>query len=180
MPYDNVKLRPVVESELGILEELVQDPEAVGSFQWFGWTDPGVWRRRWAENRLLGEDRGQLAVEAGGEFHGFVGWRRVDTVSRSYYWSMGIQLLPGSRGQGIGTRAQALLADYLFGYSPVARVEAETDTENFAEQRALEKAGFTREGVLRSVVFRDGRWRDSARYSLLREEAAARRPQAGS
>ncbi|MEU1423536.1 MULTISPECIES: GNAT family protein [unclassified Kitasatospora] len=180
MPYDNVTLRPVAESELGTLEELVQNPEAVGTFQWFGWTDPGSWRRRWAENRLLGDDRGQLAVAAGGEFHGFVGWRRVDVVPRSYYWSMGIQLLPGSRGRGIGTRAQILLVDYLFAYSPVARVEADTETENFAEQRALEKAGFTQEGVLRNVVFRDGQWRDSIRYSVLRDEAAARRTSAES
>ncbi|MFJ9950825.1 GNAT family N-acetyltransferase [Kitasatospora sp. NPDC091207] len=179
MASDEVKLRLVSESELGVLEELVQDPEAVGSFQWFGWTDPGVWRRRWAENRLLGDDRGQLAVAVGEEFHGFVGWRRVETVQRSYYWNIGIQLLPGSRGRGIGTRAQVLLVDYLFGYSPVVRVEADTETGNLAEQRALEKAGFTREGVLRSVTFRDGRWRDGVRYSVLREEADARRASAG-
>jgi RimJ/RimL family protein N-acetyltransferase len=51
------------------------------------------------------------------------------------------------------------------------RIEAHTDVENFAEQRALEKAGFTREGVLRSVVFRDGRWRDALSYSVLRDDA---------
>ncbi|WP_231976393.1 GNAT family N-acetyltransferase [Streptomyces sp. 3214.6] len=43
--------------------------------------------------------------------------------------------------------------------------------ENLAEQRALEKVGFTREGVLRSVVFRDGRWRDGVSYSVLRDDA---------
>lgn len=39
-----------------------------------------------------------------------------------------------------------------------------------AEQRALEKAGFTREGVLRGTTFRQGRWHDQVIYSVLRAE----------
>ena len=40
--------------------------------------------------------------------------------------------------------------------------------ENLAEQRALERAGFTREGVLRQAQFRDGGFRDMVLYSRLR------------
>ena len=54
----------------------------------------------------------------------------------------------------------------------VERIEAETDVENVAEQRALERAGFTREGVLRHAQFRAGRWRDSVIYSILRAEVS--------
>ena len=39
-----------------------------------------------------------------------------------------------------------------------------------AEQRALEKAGFTREGILRGTTFRQGRWHDQVIYSVLRDE----------
>jgi RimJ/RimL family protein N-acetyltransferase len=46
-------------------------------------------------------------------------------------------------------------------------VEAATDVENFAEQRALEKAGFSREGIMRHAQFRDGAWRDIILYSRL-------------
>ena len=42
--------------------------------------------------------------------------------------------------------------------------------ENLAEQRALEKAGFTREGILRGTTFRQGRWHDMVIYSVLRDE----------
>ena len=52
------------------------------------------------------------------------------------------------------------------------RIEAETDVENIAEQRALERAGFTREGVLRHTQFRAGRWRDNIIYSVLRAEVS--------
>ena len=40
--------------------------------------------------------------------------------------------------------------------------------ENLAEQRALERAGFTREGGLRHAQFRDGEFRDLVLYSRLR------------
>ena len=50
------------------------------------------------------------------------------------------------------------------------RIEGITEAENLAEQRVLEKAGFTREGVMRGVFWRDGAWRDGVLYSLLRTD----------
>jgi RimJ/RimL family protein N-acetyltransferase len=52
---------------------------------------------------------------------------------------------------------------------PAHRIEAYTEVENIAEQRALEKAGFEREGVLRQTIFRAGKWRDSVVYALIRD-----------
>ena len=42
-----------------------------------------------------------------------------------------------------------------------------------AEQRALEKAGFTREGVLRHACFRGGEWQDMVVFSKLRGEGVS-------
>ena len=42
--------------------------------------------------------------------------------------------------------------------------------DNLAEQRALERAGFTREGVLRHAQFRDGGFHDMVLYSRLRDD----------
>jgi RimJ/RimL family protein N-acetyltransferase len=44
--------------------------------------------------------------------------------------------------------------------------------QNVAEQRALERAGFTREGILRHTQLRAGRWRDNVIYSILRAEVS--------
>jgi RimJ/RimL family protein N-acetyltransferase len=63
-----------------------------------------------------------------------------------------------------------LLARYLFANTTVNRIDANTDVTNIAEQRALEKAGFTREGVLRGAQFRDGSFHDMVLYSILRHE----------
>jgi RimJ/RimL family protein N-acetyltransferase len=43
-----------------------------------------------------------------------------------------------------------------------------TDVENIPEQHALEKAGFSREGVLRGAQFRGGAWHDIVVYALVR------------
>jgi RimJ/RimL family protein N-acetyltransferase len=75
---------------------------------------------------------------------------------------------------GGGTAAQAALATYLFGTTLIERLEAGTDVENLGEQRALEKAGFHREGIARHAQFRDGAWHDLVLYSRLRDDPAPR------
>ena len=60
--------------------------------------------------------------------------------------------------------------DYLFKFTTAHRLEALTDAENIAEQKALERIGFKREGVMRGVFFQNGTWRDQAIYALLRDD----------
>ncbi|MFI6558896.1 GNAT family N-acetyltransferase [Streptomyces sp. NPDC050534] len=169
---DDIALRPVAEDDLPVMERFLTEPETAATFQWFGWWDTGRWRRQWAENGLLGDDGGHLMVVRGARRLGFVAWRKVRPTYTTFYWNMGIGLLADARGQGVGTEAQRQLVRYLFAHTTVVRIEADTELENIAEQRALEKAGFSREGVLRSVAFRDGQWRDGVRYSILRGDLA--------
>ncbi|PRX04388.1 UNVERIFIED_ORG: RimJ/RimL family protein N-acetyltransferase [Actinomadura viridilutea] len=170
MSVDQVALRPVFEADLPLLDRFLIDPELSSPYQWFGWSDPGRLRRHWADNGLLGDDGGRLMVVRGLERLGYVAWRKVLTGPTSHCWNIGIILLPEARGRGYGTQAQRLLARYLFAHTQVVRVEAETEVTNVAEQRSLEKAGFTREGVLRRYTFRDGEWHDAVVYSVLRGE----------
>ena len=167
---DDVALRLVAEADLPLVERLTQDPESAGEFAWLGWYKLTRFRRWWAENRLIGDDIGVLMVVRDDERLGFVTWYKVSSTPGCYYWNIGIALLPEARGKGYGTRAQRMLAQYLFKHTTVQRVEAATEVGNVAEQRALEKAGFTREGVLRSTSWRDGTYRDGVWYSMLRTD----------
>jgi RimJ/RimL family protein N-acetyltransferase len=167
---DQLRLRPVVEGDLPVIERLTDDPEAAGEHSWHGWSDPRGWRRRWEDGGLLTSDGGALIVERAAERLGFVSWSRKPTTPGSYCWNIGIRMLPEVRGLGYGTEAQRLLVEYLFAHTRVNRVEATTDIANTAEQWALAKAGFTREGVLRGFGFRDGAWRDAVIYSVVRDE----------
>ena len=85
---------------------------------------------------------------------------------------LGIDLLPDARGKGYGAEAQRLFADWLFANTPANRVEAQTDVDNVAEARSLERAGFTREGILRGAQFRAGAYHDLIVYSRLRSDPA--------
>jgi len=172
MSVDQLTLRPVAEDDLAVMERFLVEPETSGPFQWFGWWNIGRWRRQWAENGLLSDDAGHLMVVRDDERLGFVAWRKMSTTKSAYYWNIGIGLLPEARGKGVGTEAQRQLVHYLFAHTVVTRIEADTEAENLPEQRALEKVGFTREGVLRSFVFRDGQWRDCVRYSILRDDVS--------
>jgi RimJ/RimL family protein N-acetyltransferase len=166
-----IALRPADEDDLVILEDLTGgDPAKPGEFGWYGWTDRTRWRRQWAENGLLGDDGGVLMVVRGRERLGFMNWRRKHATPAAHHWEIGIALLPEARGHGYGTEAHRLLVRYLFAHTPVYRIEAATETANLAEQRALEKAGFTREGVVRGIGWRDGAWRDGVWFSVLRTD----------
>jgi len=167
---EGIRLRPVTEPDLDMLDGMFADPAEIGEFNWSGFSDPGKWRRLFAENRLIADDRTVLMVDVGGTAIGFVSWYRVQTGASVYVNQFGISLLSTARGRGHGAAAQLLLARYLFAHSPVHRIQAMTEAENLAEQRSLEKAGFVREAVLKEHIFRDGAWRDEVLYRMLRSE----------
>lgn len=113
-----------------------------------------------------------LTIMAGGEPVGGLSIRPVSyggTVP-NLAWGLGIGLVPEARGRGIGSAVQRLAAEYLFDTTELDRVEATTDVDNLSEQRALEKAGFIREGVTRGAQLRGGIRRDVVHYGLLRSD----------
>jgi RimJ/RimL family protein N-acetyltransferase len=83
---------------------------------------------------------------------------------------IGFALLPNERRKGYGTEAIQIMTDHLFITKDIARIQASTDTKNEASQKALEKAGFTREGKMRKSWYARGEYRDHYLYSILREE----------
>lgn len=182
---DHIRLRPIVESDLPVLSSVVNDPVDASEFGFFGFRNPGALRERF-DAGFITEDGGKLAVvrdrgpgeasvtedRSGSEdvVVGDVGWHRVMTGPNCATWNIGIGLLAKERGRGYGTQAQRLLVEYLFSYTQCFRIEAGTETTNLAEQRALQKAGFTREGVIRGACFRAGKWRDMVSYSIIRTD----------
>ena len=172
----DVRLRPVTMDDVAFLVGR-QTPEFTAPYNWFGFRSETEFIRHLEEDGFLGDLFGKLIVEVDTADGppvpiGDVSWHVVDygPPPASQAWNIGITLSPEWRGQGLGTRAQRMLADYLFETTRAERVEASTDVENVPERRALERAGFSFEGVLRRAQFRGGAWRDLALYSLVRGE----------
>lgn len=169
-----VALRPVGLDDLPLLQAWANDANAQGEFNMFGLRRADTMESEFAEHGFLTDEYGRLMVVASstGLVLGCVSYYQVtrgpNSASRSF--NIGVSILADHRSRGYGTEAQRLLADYLFATFPIARVEASTDVSNLPEQQALEKAGFTREGVLRKAQWRAGEWHDLAVYSKLRGE----------
>lgn len=160
-----LRLRPPGDEDEPVLARLWSQAVA-GEFNWFG--DPAeeqLGRTHPAVERLM------VTLEDGTPV-GDVSWFAVPygPNRRSMAWRIGITLLPEHRGRGHGAAAQRLLAEYLFAKTGANRVEADTDVTNVAEQRALERAGFRREGVLRGAQYRQGHWHDLVLYATVRAD----------
>jgi RimJ/RimL family protein N-acetyltransferase len=165
----DVQLRPVQVADLAMFERFAVEPGLIG-LDWAGFRDAQEPARQFAENGFLSPAGGRLMVTHEGIATGFVSWASRLSGGIAPHWEIGIALLPAWRGQGIGWRAQALLCEYLFTHTPAQRIAAATHPENIAEQKALVKAGFRLEGVIRAAEFRAGEWRDGHLYSRLRDD----------
>ena len=168
-----VRLRPLKPSDLDVLNAA---RGADNAFEFFGHQSSNRFARRFAEDGFLADDSAQLAIElADGTLAGSVGWRAVwygpGEAGRAF--NLGITLLAEHRGKGIGSAAQDEISRYLFEVTRIERIEAYTDIENLAEQRALEKAGFQREGIVRHAQYRFGAWHDMVLFSRLRGDEVA-------
>lgn len=166
----NVALREIRETDSDFLGTL-STPEVCG--EWDSFDDP-------QEAMLSGPHYGggsKIVELADGTRVGSVSWIQIPygPNAMSLAWSIGITILPQFRGRHLGASAQRLLADELLGRSEANRVQADTDIENVPEQKALERAGFSREGIARGAQWRRGEWHDRVVYSYLRHEPSGRR-----
>lgn len=165
----HVVLREAQETDTDLLE-ILSTPSVCG--EWDTFDDP-------PEAMLSGLHYGggsKIVELADGTRVGSVSWIQIPYGPNvmSLAWSIGITVLPQYRGRHLGASAQRLLADELLGRSTANRVQADTDIGNIPEQKALERAGFSREGIARGAQWRRGEWHDRIVYSYLRNEASDR------
>ena len=164
----DVRLHPYTAADAALLDA---HPTGPGAIDFFGWHPSDAAQRKFAEGGMLGTDHGNLVVDVDGVgMVGDVGWVPVfhGPPPNSFALNVGIVLFEEHRGHGYGTEAQRLLVRYLFAETRFERLEATTDVVNVAEQRALTKAGFLREGVLRHAQWRAGAFHDTVIFSRLR------------
>jgi [ribosomal protein S5]-alanine N-acetyltransferase len=71
------------------------------------------------------------------------------------------------RGRGVATAALRLVVERAFGELRLHRVEAGAMPSNRGSQRVLEKAGFTRVGLLRRHLLIADTWQDHVLYEII-------------
>ena len=93
----------------------------------------------------------------------------VDATPGGAHWMIGYFVRSDRWNEGIATEAARAACGWLFERGAF-RVSATCLAENLGSRRVLEKCGMTQEGLLRANTWHAGQWRDSAVFSILREE----------
>jgi RimJ/RimL family protein N-acetyltransferase len=168
-----VRLEPLTLMDVDDMGALADDPE-VARFTYVPVPLPEDFGRQWVERYVSGWKEGTLAGFAvrpsrGEEFLGFAAVVRFDVDGRE--GELGFIVAPAARGRGVASRALILLSRWALGPVGLERVELRIDAENAGSLRVAERAGFLREGVLRSVHLKQGIRIDQAVYSLLARDA---------
>jgi len=81
--------------------------------------------------------------------------------------SLAVSVFPEGRGRGVAPAALRLAARWAIGECGFHRIEAEADVANTASLRAIEKAGFVREGILRDHCESHGRRHDCVMFAFV-------------
>ncbi|MEV6873636.1 GNAT family protein [Amycolatopsis sp. NPDC051128] len=148
-------------------------------------TDPGIWAwlssrqpadlpaaERMVEQALADPDRWPFAQidVASGRVAGTTSYYQI--VAKHRILSIGHTWLGADwQRTGLNTEAKLLLLTHAFETLGAQRAAWETDIRNLRSQRAIERLGALREGVLRAHRIRpDGSSRDTVTYSMLAPE----------
>ena len=111
-------------------------------------------------------DPGNLAIEVDGVAAGAIGYVPGHDVER-FSAEVGYWLGERLWGRGIVTEAVILLTGYVFRELTFLRLFALPFADNPGSIRVLEKAGFVREGLLRSSSVKYGQTKDQLMYARI-------------
>lgn len=109
-----------------------------------------------------------FAITLNDKVIGSIGVFRQDNI-HSRTAEMGYYIGELYWGNGYMTSAIKQVCKYVFNNSDIIRIYAEPFIHNIASCRALEKAGFQCEGILRSNAVKCGQVVDMKMYALIRE-----------
>ncbi len=148
----DTSLRPWRDGDLPALVDSGRDPDVT---RWMGL--PRQYRKSDARSYLMSRYDGvhagvrapfAIVATADGELLGSIALAHF--VWEDQRGEVGYWLGARARGQGHATRAVRLICDWGFSALALERIELQAAVDNPASQRVAERAGFTREAVLRS------------------------------
>jgi RimJ/RimL family protein N-acetyltransferase len=123
------------------------------------------WLGRYEEGRAEGKREGFAVVDGDGTFLGLALAVQIDRPAQTV--ELGYVVAPEARGRGVARRALQLLTEWAFSELGALRIELRIAVDNRASSRVAERAGYVREGVLRSVYFKQGMRKDFEVWSRL-------------
>ena len=177
----DVGFRVVEKSDLEVLRKIRNDPTT-----WIFLTDTTpineAMQERWFQKISLSSDiayysifkvKEEFPVQFAGDVIGIIRTDCFDPINRSI--RVGVDIAPGERGKGYGTKTYAVLLDWLFRQRNMNRVHLAVLDSNAVGLKLYHNAGFIEEGRQRAAIWRNGGWHDYILMSILEDEYRAKR-----
>lgn len=170
----NVRLEPLAVTHIPDLVQVGLD-EKIWHYMRYGKVETEEQLSAWVQELLELQEQGTdlpFAVihQASGNAIGCTRYLHIDPPNRSVeiggtWYGLAYQ------GTLVNTECKYLLLKHAFESLACIRVSLKADLRNQRSQRAIERLGAVKEGVLRNhMILPDGHIRDSVIYSLLPEE----------
>jgi RimJ/RimL family protein N-acetyltransferase len=161
-----VSLERLGDQHLADLAALTTDPEAV-RFTRLPDPAPDDFARGWLDRYIGGELDGTCGGFAALDEQGrFLGIGLAPSIDQNEV-ELGYIVSAAARGRGVAGEIVRLLTGWAFDELGAQRIVLIVDVDNRASSRVAERAGYIREGVMRSLSIKPGIRRDAELWSLL-------------
>jgi len=171
---DVIRLEPLARALAGDMSWLLDADEETARFTYIPTTPDTAFLETWLgryEDGWTGDEttRAGFAIrDADGGAIGFAAFVRLDLDQAQ--GELGYVVAPAGRGRGVATRAVELLTRWGFEELGLERIELRIDPRNAGSERVAERAGYRKEGVLRSIAFKEGLRTDVGVWSRLSDD----------
>ncbi len=142
--------------------------------QWLPWVDSIIspiqyqgivsgWLRQYYDKNGF-----QLGIRYRHHLIGAIGLHSIDWFNKQT--SIGYYLGEGFEGKGIMTKSVQAVADYIFQYLQLHRIEIRCGVQNHKSRAIPKRLGFKEEGVIRDGEFLYDHYHDLVIYGILAHE----------
>jgi RimJ/RimL family protein N-acetyltransferase len=165
---ERIRLRPLASTDLRRCVKWFSDPQII---RFLGRNAPVSMpeEERWFRDYERRTDEQIFAIDVDGVHIGNIGLHKIDRAHRK----ADVGIVIGEAGfwsRGFGTEAMLTALHYAFGPLGLNKVSLDVLEYNERAIRTYERLGFRREGVHREDVYKDGRFINVIRMSMLARE----------
>lgn len=167
----DITLRAIEETDLGLLHEMINDPEIEKMTGGGGFPVSLYQQKKWFES--IQNRRNELRLMIDTENNGTIGLislTDIDLKNRTAEFHYKLATSKNLKGKGYGTKALSALIEYAFMQMNLNCIYSGNIEYNNVTERIKEKLGFKKEGVLRERVFKNGKYFNIHVWSLLRSD----------
>ncbi len=167
----DITLRAIEETDLGLLHEMINDPEIEKMTGGGGFPVSLYQQKKWFES--IQNRRNELRLMIDTENNGTIGLislTDIDLKNRTAEFHYKLATSKNLKGKGYGTKALSALIEYAFMQMNLNCIYSGNIEYNNVTERIKEKLGFKKEGVLRERIFKNGKYFNIHVWSLLRSD----------